>query len=105
MTSKIEGSVQVSGEIMDGKHHAEVLNMMRDADGPGGSGDYFNSLEVVDDVPDDEFGARFRALDPKMQRVHHSLTSSTIAHGLDVLAYLAHQAADTQHARRVAHGA
>lgn len=65
MTSKSEGSVQVSGENMHGKHHAEVLIMMRDADGPGGSGDYFNSLGVVDDVPDDEFDARFRALDPE----------------------------------------
>jgi len=65
MTSKSEGSVQVSGENMHGKHHAEVLIMMRDADGPGGAGDYFNSLGVVDDVPDDEFDARFRALDPE----------------------------------------
>ena len=65
MTSKSEGSVQVSGENMHGKHHAEVLIMMRDADGPGGSGDYFNSLGVVDDVPDDEFDARFRGLDPE----------------------------------------
>jgi hypothetical protein len=65
MTSKTEGSVQVSGENMHGKHHAEVLIMMRDADGPGGFGDYFNSLGVVDEVPDDEFDARFRALDPQ----------------------------------------
>ncbi|MGZ5214588.1 MAG: hypothetical protein ACXWEN_12680 [Actinomycetota bacterium] len=65
MTSKSDGSVQVSGENMHGKHHAEVLIMMRDADGPGGSGDYFNSLGVVDDVPDDEFDASFRALDPE----------------------------------------
>lgn len=49
---------------MHGKHHAEVLVMNRDADGPGGSGNYYNSLCVVDDVPDEEFDARFRALDP-----------------------------------------
>lgn len=53
----------VSGENSRGKHHAEVLIMTRDADGPGGSGNYFNSLGVVDDVPDEEFDARFRALD------------------------------------------
>jgi hypothetical protein len=64
-TDKTEGSVQVTGENMRGQHHAEVLVMMRDADGPGGAGDYFNSLGVVDDVSDDEFDASFRALDPE----------------------------------------
>jgi hypothetical protein len=62
------GSVTVSGEDMHGKHHAEVLIMNRDADGPGGSGNYYNSLGVVDDVPDEEFDARFRALDPEALR-------------------------------------
>ena len=59
-----EGAVEVSGESTRGWHHAEVLIMTRDAEGPGGSGIYFNSLGVVDDVPDEEFDARFRALDP-----------------------------------------
>ena len=57
-------AVLISGDNMHGKHHAEVLIMNRDADGPGGAGNYFNSLGVVDDVPDEEFDARFRALDP-----------------------------------------
>ena len=45
-------SVLVSGDNMHGKHHCEVLIMNRDADGPGGAGNYYNSLGVVDDVPD-----------------------------------------------------
>lgn len=64
-SGRSEDSVLISGENMHGKHHAEVLIMKRDADGPGGAGDYFNSLGVVDDVPDEEFDARFRALDPE----------------------------------------
>lgn len=64
-TPQEQGSVRVSGENMRGKHHAEVLIMKKDADGPGGAGNYFNSLGVVDDVPDEEFDAQFRALDPE----------------------------------------
>jgi hypothetical protein len=67
-TNQAEGSATVSGDNMHGKHHAEVLIMNRDADGPGGSGNYYNSLGVVDDVPDEEFDARFRALDPETLR-------------------------------------
>jgi hypothetical protein len=63
--SEEKKSVQVSGDDMHGTHHAEVLIMHRDADGPGGAGNYYNSLGVVDDVPDEEFDARFRALDPE----------------------------------------
>jgi hypothetical protein len=59
-----DSSVVITGEGQRGKHHAEVLIMNRDASGPGGSGNYYNSLGVKDDVPDDEFDARFRALDP-----------------------------------------
>ena len=60
--------VLISGDNMHGKHHAEVLIMKRDPDGPGGAGNYYNSLGVVDDVPDEEFDARFRALDPERLR-------------------------------------
>ena len=42
--------------------------MSRGADGPGGSGKYYNSLGVVDDLPDEDFDARFRALDPEELR-------------------------------------
>jgi hypothetical protein len=61
-------SVLVSGEKTHGKHHCEILIMNRDADGPGGAGNYYNSLGVVDDVSDEEFDARFRALDPEKLR-------------------------------------
>jgi hypothetical protein len=67
-TVREDGSVLVSGENMHGRHHAEVLIMTKDPDGPGGAGNYFNSLGVVDDVPDEEFDARFRALDPAALR-------------------------------------
>lgn len=63
-----EQSVLVSGDSMHGKHHCEVLIMNRDADGPGGAGNYYNSLGVVDDVSDEESDARFRALDPEKLR-------------------------------------
>lgn len=63
-TMQDKGSVLVSGENARGTHHAEALIMKRDADGPGGAGNYYNSLGVVDHVPDEEFDARFRALDP-----------------------------------------
>ena len=66
--NKEKQSVLVSGENAHGKHHCEVLIMSRDADGPGGSGHYFNSLGVVDDVSDEDFAARFRALDPEELR-------------------------------------
>ena len=58
-------SIVVPGENFRGKHHCEVLIMNRPADGPGGAGNYYDSLGVVDDVPDEEFDARFRALDPE----------------------------------------
>jgi len=61
-------TVLITGDSMHAKHHAEVLIMKRDPDGPGGAGDYFNSLGVVDDVSDQEFDARFRALDPEKLR-------------------------------------
>ena len=63
-TVREDGAVLVSAENMHGKHHAEVLIMNRDADGSGGAGNYYNSLGVADDVSDEEFDARFRALDP-----------------------------------------
>lgn len=66
-----KAAVLVSGENARGKHHAEVLIMKRDAAGPGGAGNYYNSLGVVDDLSDEEFDARFRALDPvKLQEEH-----------------------------------
>jgi hypothetical protein len=64
-TKEEKKSVQVEGDNSRGKHHCEVLIMTRDADGPGGAGNYYNSLGVADDVPDEEFDARFRALDPE----------------------------------------
>lgn len=66
--NKKKQAVVVSGENWHGKHHAEVLIMNRDADGPGGSGHYYNSLGVAEEVPDGEFDARFKALDPEQLR-------------------------------------
>ena len=66
--NKEKQSVLVSGDNWHAKHHAEVLIMNRDADGPGGAGNYYNSLGVADDVSDEEFDARFRALDPEKLR-------------------------------------
>ena len=66
--NKDEQSVLVSSDNARGKHHCEVLIMNRDADGPGGSGHYYNSLGVVDDVSDEDFDARFLALDPEKLR-------------------------------------
>jgi hypothetical protein len=66
--NKDQQSVVISGEDWHGKHHAEVLIMNRAADGPGGAGNYYNSLGVADNVPDEEFDARFRALDPEQLR-------------------------------------
>jgi hypothetical protein len=67
-TSQEKENVLVSGENAHARHHAEVLIMKRDADGPGGAGHYFNSLGVVDDVSDEDFDARFRSLDPDALR-------------------------------------
>ncbi len=61
-------SVLVSRDGWHTKHHAEVLIMNRDAEGPGGSGNYYNSLGLAGDVPDEDFDARFRALDPAKLR-------------------------------------
>lgn len=55
--------VVVTDRTMRGRHHAEVLIMSRDREGPGGAGTYYDSLGVEDEVPDEEFDARFRALD------------------------------------------
>ena len=69
--NKEEQSVLVSGDHGHGRHHCEVLIMNRDADGPGASGHYYNSLGVVDDVSDEDFDARFLALDPEKLRKEH----------------------------------
>ena len=66
--NKEKQTVLISGDNAHAKHHAEVLIMKRDPDGPGGAGNYYNSLGVVDDVSDDEFDARFRTLDPEKLR-------------------------------------
>ncbi|WP_052273976.1 hypothetical protein [Arthrobacter sp. L77] len=69
--NKGQQSVLISGDHGHGRHHAEVLIMSRDAEGPGGAGNYYNSLGVVDDVSDEDFDARFLALDPEMLRKVH----------------------------------
>jgi hypothetical protein len=55
----------VQAENWRGKPHYEVLFMNRNAEGPGGAGNYYNSLGLSFDVSNEEMDARFRALDPE----------------------------------------
>lgn len=55
--------VEVKAENFRGKPFYEVLFMNRNAEGPGGTGNYYNSLGLVFDESDEEMDARFRALD------------------------------------------
>lgn len=64
MASNAEEIVLVAGENVRGNHQAEVLLLTRDPDGPGGWGSHYDSLGVVDAVPDWVFDARFRVIDP-----------------------------------------
>jgi hypothetical protein len=61
----LQNPFQVEGENWRGKPHYEVLVMNRNADGPGGAGNYYNSLGLSFDVSNEEMDARFRALDPE----------------------------------------
>jgi hypothetical protein len=61
----LQNPFQVVGENWRGKPHYEVLFMNRNADGPGGAGNYYNSLGLSFDVSNEEMDARFRALDPE----------------------------------------
>jgi hypothetical protein len=54
----------VKGDNWRGKPHYEVLFMNRDAKGPGGSGNYYNSLGQSFTASNAEMDARFRAIDP-----------------------------------------
>ncbi len=56
---------QVQAKNWRGKPHYEVLIMSRNAEGPGGAGNYYNSLGLSFDVSNEEMDARFRALDPR----------------------------------------
>lgn len=48
-----------------GTHHAEIVVMTRDADGPSATGVFYNNLGLLDGFSDADFDARFRALDPE----------------------------------------
>jgi hypothetical protein len=61
----LENPFEVKGENWRGKPHYEVLLMNRNADGPGGAGNYYNSLGLGFDASNEEMDARFRALDPE----------------------------------------
>ena len=63
-TLDVRGTITVSAASLRGVHHGEVLAMTKDADGPGGSGVYYNSMGVPDGLTNEEFDERFRALDP-----------------------------------------
>jgi hypothetical protein len=62
--SGLQNPFQVQGENWRGKPHYEVLIMHRNAEGAGGSGNYYNSLGLTFDVSNEEMDKRFRALDP-----------------------------------------
>ena len=53
---------EVKGENWRGKPFFEILFMNRNAEGPGGAGNYFNSLGNSFEVSDEVVDARFRSL-------------------------------------------
>ena len=58
----LSDSCPIKGENWRGKPFYEILFMNRDAKGPGGIGNYFNSIGQTYDVSDEVMDARFRAL-------------------------------------------
>ena len=62
-TVGLQDPVQVEGENQRGQAHYEVLIMNRNTEGPGGAGNYYNSLGLSFDATNEEMDARFRALD------------------------------------------
>lgn len=61
--ASLQNPVEIQIENFRGKPHYEVLIMHRNAEGPGGVGNYYNSLGFLFDEPDAQVDARFRALD------------------------------------------
>jgi hypothetical protein len=61
----LTGPCDAKSDDFHGKPFYEILFMKRNAEGPGGSGNYWNSITHVFDVPDAEVDAKFRALDAK----------------------------------------
>jgi hypothetical protein len=61
----LQDPFQVEGQNWRGKPHYEVLIMNRNAESPGGAGNYYNSLGLSFEVSNEEMDARFRALDPE----------------------------------------
>lgn len=64
-TAGLQNPVEVQITNFYGKPHYEVLIMNRNAEGPGGTGNYYNSLGVIFDEPDAVMDARFLALNPE----------------------------------------
>ncbi|WP_419656140.1 hypothetical protein [Desulfosarcina variabilis] len=61
----LQNPIAVHGENWRGKPHYEVLIMNRNAEGPGGAGNYYNSIGLTFALSNEEMDARFRALDPE----------------------------------------
>jgi hypothetical protein len=61
----LQNPIAVQGENWRGKPHYEVLIMNRNAEGPGGAGNYYNSIGLTFALSNEEMDARFRALDPE----------------------------------------
>jgi hypothetical protein len=60
-----QGTVPVAAEKTHGKHHAEIVVFTRDAEGPGATGEVYNTLGLTDEFSDEQFDALFRALNPE----------------------------------------
>lgn len=60
-----ERTLAVDAKDLRRMHHAEIVVFTKDEEGPGGSGMLYNTISLTDEVPDEEFDAQFRALDPE----------------------------------------
>ncbi|MBK9179487.1 MAG: hypothetical protein IPM45_07875 [Acidimicrobiales bacterium] len=60
-----EGTVTLTADNLRGVPHAEVIIFTEDADGPGASSVFYNSLGLPQELSGDDFDAHFRALDPE----------------------------------------
>lgn len=68
MTPSEEGAVILTAENLRGVPHAEVIIFTEDAEGPGASSIFYNSLGLPLELSGEEFDAHFRALAPEVLR-------------------------------------
>lgn len=63
-TPTSDDPVDLTAENLRGVPHAEVIIFTKDAEGPGASSIFYNSLGLPQELSGDEFDAHFRAIDP-----------------------------------------